>query len=171
MPTRPLDRLMFAQGNKCFFCKKHLEKSEASVEHLLASSNGGTNHDDNCVACCKAINALLGSMSLKEKIGVVLNQKGDFKCPNGGGKPHKATGAKVKAPVGTPKAEAEKVSLVVKNLKQRKTAKPASLKTLKSTITSLFPDGISDEERDAIIQHLEASEKITVLGTKVSYSL
>jgi len=38
--------------------------------------------DENCVACCKAVNALLGSMSLKEKIQVVLNQQGQFKCPN-----------------------------------------------------------------------------------------
>lgn len=85
MPTKPLDRLMFAQGGICFFCKKPLPKSEASVEHLVASANGGSNSDENCVACCKAVNALLGSMSLKEKIQVVLNQKGQFKCPNGTG--------------------------------------------------------------------------------------
>jgi len=40
MPTKPLDRLMFAQGGHCFFCKKPLSKSEASVEHLVASANG-----------------------------------------------------------------------------------------------------------------------------------
>ena len=83
MPTKPIDRLMFAQGGQCFFCKKTLSKAEASVEHLLASSHAGTNKDDNCVVCCKALNALLGSMTLKEKIQVVLNQKGKFKCPNG----------------------------------------------------------------------------------------
>ena len=85
MPTKPLDRLMFVQGGLCFFCKKPLVKSEASVEHLLASSNGGSNNDENCVACCKAVNALLGSMSLKEKFQVTLNQKGQFVCPNGSG--------------------------------------------------------------------------------------
>lgn len=76
---------MFAQGGLCFFCKKPLPKSEASVEHLLASANGGNNSDENCVACCKTVNALLGSMSLKEKVQVVLNQKGQFKCPNDAG--------------------------------------------------------------------------------------
>ena len=64
---------MFAQGGLCFFCKKPLAKAAASVEHLVASANGGKNNDENCVACCKAINALLGSMSLKEKVQVVLN--------------------------------------------------------------------------------------------------
>jgi hypothetical protein len=82
MPTKSLDRLMFAQGGMCFFCKSPLVKSEASVEHLVASANGGSNNDENCVACCKAVNALFGSMSLKEKIQIVLNQRGPFKCPN-----------------------------------------------------------------------------------------
>ena len=85
MPTTPLDRLMFAQGGLCFFCGQSLPKNEASVEHLVASANGGNNNDENRVACCKAVNALLGSMSLKEKIQVVLNQQGRFKCPNGTG--------------------------------------------------------------------------------------
>jgi hypothetical protein len=82
MPTKPLDRLMFAQGGCCFFCKAPLPQNEASVEHLVASANGGGNGDENCVACCKSINALLGSMSLKEKIQLVLNQRGEFRCPN-----------------------------------------------------------------------------------------
>ena len=75
MPTKPLDRLMFAQGGLCFFCSAPLPKSEASVEHLVASSRAGSNSDDNCVACCKAMNGLLGSMSLKEKIKVVLKKE------------------------------------------------------------------------------------------------
>ena len=55
MPTKPLDRLMFAQGNLCFFGKEPLARADASVEHLVASANGGTNADDNCVACCKTV--------------------------------------------------------------------------------------------------------------------
>jgi hypothetical protein len=81
MPTTSMSRLLFAQGGDCFFCKAPLPKSEASVEHLVASANGGSDHDKNCVVCCKALNALLGSMSLKEKLQVVLNQKGKFTCP------------------------------------------------------------------------------------------
>ena len=61
---------MFVQGGLCFFCKQPLPRAEASVEHLLAGANGGSSKDENCVACCKSINALLGSMSLKEKFQV-----------------------------------------------------------------------------------------------------
>jgi hypothetical protein len=67
---------MFVQGGLCFCCKQPLPRAEASVEHLLAGANGGSSKDENCVACCKSINSLLGSMSLKEKLQVVLNQKG-----------------------------------------------------------------------------------------------
>lgn len=79
--TTHLDRLLFAQGGQCFFCRKPLPKAEASVEHLNASANGGTNDDGNCVACCKALNHLLGSKSIKEKMQIVLNQRGNFQCP------------------------------------------------------------------------------------------
>ena len=79
MPKKTLGRPMFAQGGQCFFCKKTLTKQEASVEHLLASANGGKNSDDNCVACCKTLNALLGSMALKEKVQVILNQNAQMR--------------------------------------------------------------------------------------------
>lgn len=90
MPTRPIDRLMFAQGNCCFFCRQPLPKEQASVEHLVASSRGGSNADENCVACCATVNRLLGSMSVKDKFQVVLNHQGKFRCPNGVGSPRPA---------------------------------------------------------------------------------
>lgn len=76
-----LDKLLFIQGGKCFFCDGELPRNIASVEHLLPKSLKGNNSDDNCVACCKSINQLLGSMTLKEKLRVLLNQKGEIKCP------------------------------------------------------------------------------------------
>ena len=51
MPTKPLDRLLFAQGDLCFFCRSPLPKADASVEQLVASAKGGGNGDDNCVVC------------------------------------------------------------------------------------------------------------------------
>ena len=78
---RPLTRLLFAQGGRCFFCREPLPVTEASVEHLVARAKGGSDVDENCVACCKSLNGLLGSMSLKEKIQVFLNQKDQFQCP------------------------------------------------------------------------------------------
>ncbi len=172
MPTKPIDRLMFVQGGLCFFCKQPLPKSEASVEHLHASANGGPNADGNCVVCCKAVNALLGSMSLKEKFQVVLNQKGQFKCPNGAGST--AVDEPVKDPP-TLKVVAnpgdEKFSLVVANLKRRGNARPRTLKTLTSTVAAIVPKGTSDAEYKALVQRLLSTGKVRVADDKVTYSL
>jgi hypothetical protein len=127
VPTKPLERLMFAQGDRCFFCEEPLPKADASVEHLLASANGGGNADENCVACCKAVNALFGSMSLKEKFRVVLNQKGKFRCPN--------RVAAVPAIAETQPSQ-ETYAKVCENLKARGTSRPRVLKTLTSTIAA-----------------------------------
>jgi hypothetical protein len=175
MPKKQIDRLSFAQGGLCFFCKQPLKKSEASVEHLLASANGGSNSDENCVVCCKAVNALLGSMSLKEKIQVVLNQKGQFKCPNGAGSSKTTSKPTAKPATQSPKSTADdKLSLVVANLKQRGHARPRKLKTLNSTIASLaslFPNGLSEAELDELIQQLQSSGKVTITGNNVTYLL
>lgn len=168
MPTKPLDRLMFVQGGLCFFCKQPLSKTEASVEHLQATSNGGGNSDENCVACCKAVNRLLGSMSLKEKFQVVLNQKGQFKCPNAVS-PVKVTNQPKAPTISQPKND--KFTLVVTNLRQRGNSKPRTLKTLRSTIAALFPAGIIDSEISAIIQQLQSTKKVTVSENKVAYAL
>jgi hypothetical protein len=173
MPTKPLDRLMFAQGGLCFFCKGPLPQSEASVEHLVASANGGSNNDENCVACCKSLNALFGSMSLKEMIQLVLNQKGQFKCPN-------KTGAR-KALTPVPVAQAllressksppEKLAAVVADLHKRGLARPRTVKTLTSTISALFQKQLSDQEVSSLIERLKTQGIVTVSGTKVSYEL
>ena len=78
---KQLDRLLFEQGGDCFFCKQPLQKADASIEHLHAVANGGTSAEENVVACCKAINALLSNKPLKEKFGIVLRQKAGFRCP------------------------------------------------------------------------------------------
>ena len=172
MATTPLERLLFLQGGLCFFCGEPLPKAEASVEHLQALASGGTNHDDNCVACCKSFNALLGSMSLKEKFQVVLNQKGQFKCPNSGGSPKlppRPDDPKGKQPVPS-KSKADRFTMVVANLKQRGASRPRTLKTLKSTIASLFPKGISEADLAALVQQLQASGEISLTENKVSYA-
>lgn len=189
MPTKPLERLMFAQGGLCFFCNALLPKDEASVEHLVPTARAGSNSDDNCVATCKALNALLGSMSLKEKIRVFLLQKGDFKCPNGTDSYTISAPALlalpapvVESPVSpvvvaasaTPKAPTaptkDALAVVVKDLKGRGKSKPLRVKTLTSTIKAL-PLGLSDREVQALIDKLIAQGKIVVSGTKVAYKL
>ena len=170
MPTKSLDRLIFTQGGLCFFCKETLPKGEESVEHLVAKANGGSNNDENCVVCCKAVNHLFGSMSLKEKVQVILNQRGQFKCP----------ADKVKAEI-TPKVAAkqhssaqnqdEKLTLVLANLQQRGKAKPRTMKTLRSTISALFGKKLTEQELDSLIHGLLSAGTVIVDGKKLSYSL
>jgi len=167
MPTNPLDRLMWAQGNRCFFCDKPLQKNDASVEHLWAKANGGTNSDENCVACCKAVNALLGSMSLKEKFQVVLNQQGTFKCPSS----KSAVGS---APQATPKATTKEpkkdyYGSVVENLTQRRQHAPKTLKALTSTVGVLLGATHKGTSASQLIDQMQETGFISVSGTKVAY--
>ena len=82
MPNAKLQSMLFLQGQRCFFCDRIIPKGEASLEHLVPSSGGGSEHPDNLVACCKTLNALFGSMSIKEKTRVILKQNGKFVCPH-----------------------------------------------------------------------------------------
>jgi len=114
------------------------------------------------------MNALLGSMSLKEKIKVVLNQKGDFKCPNGIG----GTKAKSSSPsTGGGEVPKETLDAIVKNLKSRGNARPRKIKTLTSTIKSLSQFKLNDQQVKYVIEHLSAAGKVVVTGEKVSYKL
>jgi len=166
MPTKSLDRLLFAQGGLCFFCREPLAKEDASIEHLVARVNGGNGAEENCVVCCTTINAYLGSMSVKQKMAVILNQKGEFRCPKA-----------VQKPLSKPlhsgvasKALEDEVELVIANLQQRGPARPKSIKTLLSTIRSLFQKGLAEDQLASLVQRLQERGVITVEGTKVTYA-
>ena len=126
MTMKQLDRLLFEQGNQCFFCRKPLKPIDASVEHLVASANCGTNGEENCVACCKKLNALLGSKSLKEKVQIVLNQRGSFRCPEDVERERLASVAKATAPVtiNTPKSPPPLPPAAISNLKPQSQLQP-----------------------------------------------
>jgi hypothetical protein len=160
MPTKPIERLLFAQGELCFFCQQRLAPADASVEHLVATANGGRSGDENTVACCKALNSLLGRMSLKEKLRVILNQKGAFKCPNGSGKR--------KVAVELPEGALERV---ITDLQKRGNGKPGTVKTLTSSINNLFQKDLSAQQLTALVDALKSRGIITVSGTNVSYEL
>jgi hypothetical protein len=167
MPNKSLRQLLFAQGGLCFFCDNPLPMSEASVEHLLATSNGGSDHDENCVACCKSLNTLLGSKPLKDKIRVVLNQKGPFACPAARRKK-----VKKKPPQASTKSKklvAERYARVVANLKQRGKAKPRTVPKLKNVIVALFQNKLSQQEVDALIRQLETRRVISIEGSNLTY--
>jgi hypothetical protein len=85
-PAKPasntkLGRMLYLQSGRCFFCKKELKETDASIEHLHPTSKGGKRTDDNEVVCCKALNQTFGNMELKRKFEFVLQSAGNFKCP------------------------------------------------------------------------------------------
>jgi septum formation topological specificity factor MinE len=170
MPTKPLERLIFAQGGICFFCREPLPKGEESVEHLVASANGGNSNLENCVACCKTVNMLLGSMSLKEKFQVVLNQRGEFKCParlaTAGPVPKTST----KPPTAAQTRE-QRLEHIVANLRQRGSARPRTLQTLRNTVAALFGKKLIDKELDALLDGLQSAGVISISGTKLTYDV
>jgi hypothetical protein len=161
---KQLDRLMFLQGGLCFFCERPLAAGDASVEHLFASANGGTNSEGNCVACCKALNTLFGDKSLKEKLQVVLNQRGQFKCPKGTVRTQ---------PIGAnqaPQAD-DKLALVVADLQKRGSARPRKVTTLRNTINAALKKQLTEEEISSVMEQLQARGIIVVSDTKVTYDL
>jgi hypothetical protein len=166
MPTKPIERLLFAQGGLCFFCQRQLPPGDASVEHLVAISNGGDNVDDNCVACCKALNSLLGRMSLKEKLRVFLNQKGAFKCPNGVARENGNSKEK-----GSATSIESRLALVASDLRKRGAARPRTLESLSSTINALFQKKLTSQQIASLLAELQTKGFVSVTDTKVSYHL
>ncbi len=178
--TTHLDRLLFSQGGQCFFCRKLLPKAEASVEHLVASANGGTSDDGNCVACCKALNHLLGSKSIKEKLQIVLNQRGNFQCPGNvcaqsTSVPSTNTQKTAPKPVLDVGNDASTpMDLVLADLKKRGASRPRKVSTLTSTIKSLLKQHQktnTDGEVAGLIAELQKRGKAMIIDTKVTYKL
>ena len=77
------------------------------------------------------------------------------------------------APAGavTSKPADARVAEVVKRLKGLKAAKPATLKTLQSSLKSWFKPVLKPDEVASVIKALQASTMISVNGTKVAYAL
>jgi hypothetical protein len=64
-----------------------------------------------------------------------------------------------------------KLEMVVSNLKNRNNARPRTIKTLTTTIASLFKQSLAEQELAALIQRLQDSGQISLAGGKVSYAL
>lgn len=69
------------------------------------------------------------------------------------------------------KTLAEKVEVVVVNLRQRGASRPRTVKTLSSTIGSLFQKQLGESDIKAILVELVKAGHAVIDGTKVSYSL
>jgi hypothetical protein len=72
--------------------------------------------------------------------------------------------------ISNSKSAAEKAAAVLANLRQRGTSKPRTVKTLSSTINSLFQKSLSEQEISAIIKELEIRGAITITENKVVYA-
>ena len=164
---KQLDRLLLFQGNRCFFCDQEIPEAEASVEHLVASSNGGANDDDNCVACCKTLNAAFANRPYKEKLRAILMRRGQFSCPRQTDSRLEAT-ISLAVPAETSKA---RLLAVVADLQKRGATRPRKIATLKNPISSVFQKQLNESEVSSIFASLLASGFITVTETNVSYSL
>jgi hypothetical protein len=164
---KQLDRLLLFQGNRCFFCDHPIPEGEASVEHLVATSNGGGNEDDNCVACCKTLNAAFGHRPYKDKLRAVLNHRGQFTCPRTA-----ASDAAVAIPLTAPSQLANgKLALVVTDLQKRGSARPRKVTTLRNTIAAAFQNKLSESEIDSLLASLLAGGQVVIKEEKVSYNL
>ncbi len=159
---KQLERLLFLQGNACFFCQQPIPAGEASVEHLVATSNGGTKEDDNCVVCCKTVNTALGNLSVKAKLQAIVNQRTGFVCPHSA-----AVGDTVQATV----VGDERLQLVVADLQKRGASRRRKVATLRNTINAIFQNKLAEDDLALLVSGLQKLGYVTVDETKVSYTL
>jgi len=68
---KKLNTLLFNQGGKCFYCEAVLDINEATIDHVIPQSKGGTNNLDNLVICCKYANHAFRDYSPKQKMAVI----------------------------------------------------------------------------------------------------
>jgi hypothetical protein len=162
---KQLERLLFLQGNRCFFCGESISQGEASVEHLVANANGGTKDDVNCVVCCKAVNAALGHLPLKLKLSALLSHRHGFKCPANRGVDAGGTVPSVAGDLP------DRLTAVIADLRKRGAARPRRIGTLKNTVNALFKMSLSDGELNAIVEDLQRRGYVIVSESQVSYAL
>ena len=68
------------------------------------------------------------------------------------------------------KSPQARIAIIVARLQQLKTAKPRTVKTLSSTIASLFQNHLSEEEVALLVQSLASQGYLQVAGAKVTYA-
>ena len=171
MRTKPLDRLLFAQGGECFFCHRPLPREDASIEHLVAATHGGKDNDENLVACCQALNTLFGRMSLKEKLAVILKQKGAFQCPARTADPAAAPRATpTPAPeAAAPPPPATAQPVVLAGLRKRGNARPRTLDALATFVTDLLEqNGFPVAEAKDVMARLRSQHYIEVQDRRIT---
>jgi hypothetical protein len=117
-------------------------------------------------------------MSLKEKLRIVLNQRGQFKCPNGGGgMPSQSAGSEkppqpqrgVKPSQSRPQDDC--LAVVIADLQRRGASRPGTVATLKNTINAIFQKRLTEKQVSELLKKLQAAGVISISATRVSYQL
>lgn len=62
-------------GDNCFYCGQPVSFEDESLEHLLASVHGGSNHISNLVLAHKKCNSDVGHLPIIEKIKIRESKK------------------------------------------------------------------------------------------------
>jgi hypothetical protein len=70
-----------------------------------------------------------------------------------------------------PKSQSERHVAILANLRQRGSSKPRTVKTLSSTINSMFQKLLSDAEIAGLLEDLQKQGIISIAGNSISYAL
>jgi hypothetical protein len=70
-----------------------------------------------------------------------------------------------------PKSQSERNVAILANLRQRGSSKPRTVKTLSSTINSMFQKLLSDAEIAGLLEDLQKQGIISIAGNSISYAL
>lgn len=73
--------------------------------------------------------------------------------------------------IANSKSPEDRLTAVVQKLRQMKASRPRTLKTLRSTIASLFQKQLSDAEIDSLVKALSVRKIAALAANKVSYSI
>lgn len=76
-----IQSLLHRQGGCCFYCRKPLAITDASIDHVIPQCMGFFEGFQNLVACCSDINSLFQGLPPKHKIEMILNAGGMSICP------------------------------------------------------------------------------------------
>lgn len=178
-----LQRLLFLQGNRCFFCDRSIPRGQETIEHLVPLSRGGTNSDDNRVVVCKGSNNALGNLPVKEKLGVLLRHRGDLTCPRVD--PERASSerlavASASNPKSSPRSQPDVprvpaigssgalADAVRAHLESMSKARPRRLQPLKNMVAS-WCRGTPAAGVDEIVALLQASGDVKTQGARLVY--
>ncbi|MGE3624051.1 MAG: HNH endonuclease [Bdellovibrionales bacterium] len=85
------------QGGKCFYCPKRIGKLTATIDHVRPLSDGGRDHENNMVACCRDCNNSKGSRNVtqwlldrkhhEQQTADIQTEHGATGCPENGLQP------------------------------------------------------------------------------------